>query len=161
MPGLRLVVAPRHVERVEETLATLRSRGLSFARFSALRDSDASASVLVLDTMGALGSFWTRASVAFVGGTLVPVGGHNLLEPAAAGAPVLFGPHTRHVDYPAVLLESGGGGFRVAGGAALGRTLVGLLTDPIRARQAGDRAREVAGRLRGATARALAALERP
>jgi len=161
VPGLRLVLAPRHVERVAETLATLRARNLTFARFSALRDSDASASVLVLDTMGALASFWTRASAAFVGGTLVPVGGHNLLEPAAAGAPVLFGPHTRHVEYPAVLLESGGGGFRVAGGAALGRTLVGLLTDPIRARAAGDRAREVASRLRGATERALAALERP
>ena len=92
---------------------------------------------------------------------MVRVGGHNLLEPAAAGAPVLFGPHTRSVEYPALLLESGGGGFRVGDGAALGRTLVGLLTDPIRARNAGDRARAVAGRLRGATARALAALDRP
>lgn len=159
IPGLRLVLAPRHVERVEETLATLRARGLPFARFSAIRGCDAGAAVLVLDTMGTLTSFWTRASVAFVGGTLVPVGGHNLLEPAAAGAPVLFGPHTRHVEYPALLLETGGGGFRVAGGPGLGHTLVGLLTDPIRARNAGDRARAVAALLRGATARALAALD--
>ena len=160
VPRLRLVLAPRHVERAEEALASLRARGLSFARFSAVHDGPSEVSVLVLDAMGALPSFWPRAAVAFVGGTLVRVGGHNLLEPAAAGAPVLFGPHTRHTEYPAVLLESGGGGFRVADGAALGRTLVGLLTDPIRARNAGDRARAVADKLRGATARTLAALDR-
>jgi 3-deoxy-D-manno-octulosonic-acid transferase len=95
-----------------------------------------------------------------VGGTLVPVCGHNPLEPAAAGVPVLFGPHTRHIDYPAVLLESAGGGFRVADGAALGEALAGLLVDPIRARNAGDRARGVADALRGATARTLTALDR-
>ncbi len=161
VPRLRLVLAPRHVERVEETLASLRARGLSFARFSALHDSPAEASVLVLDAMGALPSFWPKAAVAFVGGTLVPVGGHNLLEPAAAGVPVLFGPHTRHTEYPAVLLVSGGGGFRVADGAALGRALDGLLKNPARARNAGDKARGVADKLRGATARTLAALDNP
>jgi 3-deoxy-D-manno-octulosonic-acid transferase len=160
VPRLRLVLAPRHVERVEEALASLRARGLSFARYSALEGAATQVSVLVLDAMGTLPSFWPRTAVAFVGGTLVPVGGHNLLEPAAAGAPVLFGPYTRHIEYPAALLESGGGGFRVADGAALGRTLVGLLTDPVRARTTGDRARAVADGLRGATTRTLAALER-
>ena len=160
VPRLRLVLAPRHVERVEETLASLRARGLSFARFGALDGAATQVSVLVIDAMGALPSFWPRTAVAFVGGTLVPVGGHNLLEPAASGIPVLFGPFTRHIEHPALLLESGGGGFRVADGAALGRMLVGLLTDPVRARQAGERAQAVADGLRGATARALAALER-
>jgi 3-deoxy-D-manno-octulosonic-acid transferase len=158
VPGLRLVLAPRHVERVEETLAAVAARGLPYARLSSAHGSQAGVPVLVLDAMGALPSFWSRAAVAFVGGTLVPVGGHNLLEPAAAGAPVLFGPHTRHIDYPAVLLEAGGGGFRVADGAALGLALAGLLKDPARAREAGVRARAVADKLRGATARTLAAL---
>jgi 3-deoxy-D-manno-octulosonic-acid transferase len=160
VPRLRLVLAPRHVERVAETFAALRARRLPFARFSALHDAAPDASVLVLDAMGALASFWPRSAVSFVGGTLVPVGGHNLLEPAAAGAPVLFGPHTRHVDHPAALLETAGGGFRVAEGAALGRTLLDLLTDPARSRNAGERARGVADKLRGATARTLAALDR-
>ena len=114
--------------------------------------------VLVLDAMGALPSFWPKAAVAFVGGTMVPVGGHNLLEPAAASVPVLFGPYTRHTEYPAVLLESAGGGFRVADGAALGDVLIGLLKDPVRGRAAGDRAVAVADKLRGATARTLGSL---
>jgi 3-deoxy-D-manno-octulosonic-acid transferase len=158
VPRLRLVLAPRHLERVEEALTSLRARGVPFARFSAIHDAPDSASVLVLDAMGVLPSFWPRAAVAFVGGTLIPVGGHNLLEPAAAGVPVLFGPYTRHTEDPAVLLVSGGGGFRVDDGASLGRTLLGLLKDPIRARGAGELARGVAGKLRGATARTLAAL---
>ena len=160
VPGLRLVLAPRHVERAEEALAALRARGLSFARFSAVHDAGPGVSILVLDAMGALPSFWPRSAVAFVGGTLVPVGGHNVLEPAAASVPVLFGPYTRHTEHPASLLESAGGGFRVADGAALGRALVGLLTDPKRARGAGERARGVADKLRGATERTLAALAR-
>ncbi|MFI5351229.1 MAG: 3-deoxy-D-manno-octulosonic acid transferase, partial [Elusimicrobiota bacterium] len=123
-----------------------------------VHDAAPDVSVLVLDVMGALGSFWPRSAVSFVGGTLVPVGGHNLLEPAASGAPVLFGPHTRHIEHPAGLLESAGGGFRVADGASLGRTLLDLLTDPARSRMAGERARGVAEKLRGATARTLAAL---
>ncbi|HEX4047660.1 MAG TPA: glycosyltransferase N-terminal domain-containing protein [Elusimicrobiota bacterium] len=160
VPRLRLVLAPRHVERVAELLDALTARGVAFARLSSVHDAESGVPVLVLDAMGALPSFWPRAAAAFVGGTLVPVGGHNLLEPAAAGAPVLFGPYTRHVDYPAVLLESGGGGFRVADGAALGRKLVSLLQDPGRSRAAGDRARDVADGLRGATGRTLTALGR-
>ncbi|MFI5362275.1 MAG: 3-deoxy-D-manno-octulosonic acid transferase [Elusimicrobiota bacterium] len=159
-PKLKLVLAPRHLERVSQALASLSRRRLSFARLSAIDDAPSRATVLVLDEMGALPSFWPKAAVAFVGGTLVPMGGHNLLEPAAAGAPVLFGPHTRHVEYPSVLLESGGGGFRVPDGAALGAALAKLLADPLRARAASDRARAVAAGLRGATARAMAALER-
>ena len=159
-PRLRLVLAPRHVERVEETLAALRARGLAYARFSAVHDAAPESAVLVLDVMGALSSFWPRSAASFVGGTLVPVGGHNLLEPAASGTPVLFGPHTRHIEHPAALLESAGGGFRVADGAALGRTLLDLLTDPARSRIAGERAREVADKLRGATVRTLAVLDR-
>lgn len=160
VPGLKLVIAPRHVERVEELLTEVGARGLPCARLSAVHASQSDVPVLVLDAMGALPSFWPRAAVAFVGGTLVPVGGHNLLEPAAAGAPVLFGPHTRHIEYPAVLLEAGGGGLRVADGPALCLALLDLFKNPARARGAGDRARGVADQLRGATARTLAALDR-
>ena len=161
VPRLRLVLAPRHVERVAEVLALLRARGLPFARFGALHEPALGARVLVLDAMGLLPSFWTKATVAFVGGTLVPVGGHNLVEPAAAGVPVLFGAHTRHIEPPARLLEDGGGGFRVADAAALGAALEDLLKNPAEARLAGEKALESSRRLRGATARVLAALARP
>jgi 3-deoxy-D-manno-octulosonic-acid transferase len=159
VPALRLVIAPRHVERAEGLLSVLRERGIPFARYSALDEAAPGARILVLDRMGALGSFWPKASAAFVGGTLVPVGGHNLLEPAFAGVPVLFGPHTRHIEHPAVLLENGGGGFRVADGSGLALALADLLIDPPRARGVGSKARELARRLAGATSRTLAALD--
>ncbi len=161
LPALRLVLAPRHVERAEELASLLASRGMPFARYSALGEAARGARVLVLDAMGVLPSFWTKASAAFVGGTLVPVGGHNLLEPAAAGAPVLFGPHTRSIEHPAALLEREGGGMRVANAAALGAALRGLLADPVRAKAVGAKARELSGRLRGASDRVLAALDSP
>ncbi|MBI3563737.1 MAG: 3-deoxy-D-manno-octulosonic acid transferase [Elusimicrobia bacterium] len=158
-PGLRLVLAPRHVERAAQAVASVAERGLAVARWSALDAAPKDAAVLVLDAMGALGAFWPRALAAFVGGTLVPVGGHNLLEPAQAGVPVLFGPHTRHIEHPARLLEDGGGA-RVADGAALAAALTGLVCDPPRARGVGAKAKELSSRLRGATARSLAALEK-
>ncbi len=158
-PGLRLVVAPRHVERAAETAASVAARGLSSARWTALDAAPKDPAVLVLDSMGVLNAFWARAAAAFVGGTMVPVGGHNLLEPALAGVPVLFGPHTRHIEHPARLLENGGGGVRTADGAALAAALTDLVSDPDRARGIGGKARELAGRLRGATARTLALVE--
>ncbi len=154
-PGLRLVIAPRHVERAPQTLASALARGLTAATWSALDAAPKAPEVLVLDMMGALGAFWPRASVAFVGGTLVPVGGHNLLEPAQAGVPVLFGPHTRHIEHPAHLLENGGGGLRTADGPALYAALSELMGDRERARALGAKARESSARLRGASARTL------
>lgn len=157
-PDVRLVIAPRHVERAEEVFAALRAAGLPAARWSEAARAEHGARVLVLDAMGALGSFWPRAAVGFVGGTLAPVGGHNVLEPAQAGVPVLFGPDTNHVEHPALLLENGGGGFRVADGAALADALLDLLRDPDRARGIGSKARGLAEGLRGATDRTLVAL---
>lgn len=159
-PNLRLVAAPRHVERAAQAAAALGATGRRVLRWTELGALPAAdADVLVLDAMGVLPAFWPKAAAAFVGGTLVAVGGHNLLEPAAAGVPVLFGPHTGHVEYPALALERSGGGRRVADGLALGAALEELLLDPARARAAGAKARETAGRLRGASLRTLAALE--
>jgi 3-deoxy-D-manno-octulosonic-acid transferase len=160
VPRLRLVIAPRHVERAHETAAAMRASGRVVALLSELdaavaRDAD----ILVLDAMGALPGFWPKAAVAFVGGTLVPVGGHNLLEPAFAGLPVIFGPYTGHIALPAAALERSGGGVRAADAKALGAALEAFLTDPARARAAGDKARAAAEALRGATRRTLAALE--
>lgn len=159
-PSLRLVIAPRHVERARDLMRGMKTRNLGAVRWSELTGRPPmDVKILVLDEIGALTSFWPKAAASFVGGTLVPVGGHNVLEPAQVGVPVIFGPHTDHVEYPALLLENGGGGFRVADAEALAAALDALVKDPDRARGIGAKARELAGRLCGATERTIAALE--
>src|SRR6185503_3912101 len=103
--------------------------------------------------MGEMFLYFGVADVAFVGGSLVPVGGHNVLEPAAAGVPVLFGPHTSHVEEPAQALLQAGAARRVADGADLARTWTSLLGDA-GAREAMVKAgRRVLEENRGALAR--------
>lgn len=106
---------------------------------------------LVLDTMGDLATLYGRALVAFVGGSLVPRGGHNVLEAAAAGAPVLTGPHIETVADEMLALERADAGFRVTSRTEFVRCAVDLANDSA----AGARAREVARSFRGATARCL------
>ncbi|MBI4371169.1 MAG: hypothetical protein HY552_02610 [Elusimicrobia bacterium] len=162
VPGLRLVLAPRHPERSQEAWDALEAAGLRPARWSRLAAGEAAparAEALLVDAMGVLPSLYARARAAFVGGTLAPVGGHNLLEPAAAGVPVLYGPHTSHVEEPARLLEREGGGARVRNAEELGDRLARFAADPAAAREAGARAAQAARALRGAAARVLALLE--
>jgi 3-deoxy-D-manno-octulosonic-acid transferase len=114
-PSLYLVLAPRHPERAGGVESDIRERGLSFHKLSLESDADAGrAEVLLVDRVGELSSLYALAAAAFVGGTLVPIGGHNVLEPAAAGAPVLVGPHTNHVTEPVTALLRAGGAIRVA-----------------------------------------------
>ncbi len=156
-PRLRLVLAPRHLERAADAADLLAHAGLKAARWS--RAPDAGCAALLLDEMGVLPSFYGLARAAFVGGTLVKVGGHNLLEPALAGVPVLFGPHTGHIELPAALLSAhGGGGRRVADAAQLAERLIEFVKDEAAARAAGESARKSADGLRGAGARTLEAL---
>lgn len=136
-PGLRLLLAPRHADRFERAALLCASRGLRVARVSS-GDSAAEADVLLVDTFGGLAALYALADAAFVGGTLVPVGGHNLLEPLAAGVPVLFGPHTGHVVELAQELLRAGAGERVADAAALGQAWAALVANP------DERARRVA-----------------
>jgi 3-deoxy-D-manno-octulosonic-acid transferase len=100
-----------------------------------------------------LSELYSIADAAFVGGSLVPIGGHNVLEPAVHGVPVLFGPHTGHVAEPAAALESVGGGMRVASPRELAATVGDLLGDPGRRAEAGRRALELVESGRGALAR--------
>jgi 3-deoxy-D-manno-octulosonic-acid transferase len=155
--NLKLVMAPRHIERADEAYAALRRMGLPAARWRGWTEPGAEA--LLVDAMGLLPSLYALARAAFVGGTLVSVGGHNLLEPAAAGVPVLFGPYTDHVSLPARLLEAGGGGVRVADAAELAMQLDRLVASPEHARSVGARARLVSGSLGGATPKVLALLD--
>lgn len=153
---LALVVAPRHAERAHETLKALKDAGLKPALWS--RGHTPGADCALIDVMGVLPTLWPRAALAYVGGTLVKVGGHNLLEPALAGAPVLFGPHTWTLEHVARILENGGGGWRVHDARELADRLVDAAKDPARAAAVGGTARELAEALRGATRRTLTAM---
>ena len=142
IPGLTLVLAPRHPERVSEVLSLIASRGLTAVRRSALpgarrshAGSDTSHSrrepdIIVVDTVGELAQMYTVADVVFVGGSLVPHGGHNVLEAALRRKPVLMGPHTDNFREAAGQLAASGGAVVVRDAAALGLELRRLLADP-------------------------------
>ncbi len=159
LPGLRLILAPRHPERADEVAAILRERGLKFVRWSEPLPSQADPECLLVDALGALGALYPAGRAAFVGGSLVPVGGHNLLEPALAGLPVLFGPHTESAQSVAESLEKSGGGTRVTGAASLAEALSQLLGEPSRLAAAGEPALRTAKSFAGATERSFAHLK--
>jgi 3-deoxy-D-manno-octulosonic-acid transferase len=159
--GLRaaLVLAPRRIERAGAVLALARGRRVrarSVADSAPLRAGE----VLVLDTLGELPGLWARASVAFVGGSLVPgVGGHNLLEPARQGRLVLHGPHVESGREAAELLAACGAAERVADATDLARAVVGALRDPARTATLGAAGRAALEGRRGALERTLALID--
>lgn len=128
-PDLALVLAPRHPERVPEVVALVRAHGLTAVRRSDLPRDRAAGAVIVLDTVGELAQLYALADVVFVGGSLVPAGGHNMLEPALRRKPVLFGPHTGNFREAALLLSASGGGIVVPDADALAREVGRLLDD--------------------------------
>ncbi len=135
-PELALVLAPRHPERVGEVLGVLKSHGLAAVRRSDLPARRTPGAVIVLDTVGELAQLYAIADVVFVGGSLAALGGHNMLEPAMRGKPVLFGPHTTNFREAAGVLVASGGGQVVHDAAELGAELCRLLADPaLRERQ--------------------------
>ncbi|MCS7187840.1 MAG: hypothetical protein N3B10_03830 [Armatimonadetes bacterium] len=114
IPNLRLLLAPRHLERVESVILTVRSLGLTPVRRSMcvgkpLRQNE----VIVLDTIGELAKLYALATIAFVGGSLIQRGGHNIMEPVLHGVPVLFGPHVDNFRPHAELLLREKVGFKV------------------------------------------------
>src|SRR5207244_2480060 len=128
-PELGLVIAPRHPERAAEVLGRGGARGWPAVRRSELGRVREPRAVSVLDTVGELATLYAVADVVFVGGSLVPFGGHNMLEPALRRKPVLMGPHTQNFRESAALLESVGAAWIVRDGGELGRELTRLLAD--------------------------------
>ena len=140
-PEVKLIWAPRHLNRVPEVEEMLRGAGLAYAHRTRQDTRDpVHFDVIILDTMGELAAMYAAADMAFVGATLVPLGGHNLLEPAACSIPVLFGPHTENVRASAAALLRTGGGMIVRDGDELARQWLELLEDPRKRTQAGSAA---------------------
>jgi 3-deoxy-D-manno-octulosonic-acid transferase len=155
-PELHLIIAPRHPERsgeVERLLAARRLTSRKLSESPAAADGDPD--VLLVDGIGQLGKLYKLGMAAFVGGSLIPSGGHNVLEPAALGVPVLFGPHTETFAEPAAMLERAGGGKRVADAEELGRELSLLLGNPERRGTMASRAERLVAANRGALERSV------
>lgn len=162
-PSTVLLMAPRHIERAEQVETMLRSQGMTVQRRSAFRTGDAVAGsgprAVILDTRGELASVYREAAVAFVGGTLVPIGGHNLLEPAVWAKPVLFGPYTDNCAEIAAMLSRAGGGVRVMDAETLAQQVIRILTHPDDGTQMGRLAHHVIRQNQGALQRTLDAIE--
>jgi 3-deoxy-D-manno-octulosonic-acid transferase len=154
-----LVLAPRHRPRFAEVAALLAGSGFAWARRSeAGMPTTAAPDVLLLDTFGELEACYAAADLAFVGGSLASVGGHNLLEPAALGAPVLAGPHLASTREVADALSAAAGLRVVADAGALATAVCALMADPAARARLVAGARAVLDANGGAAQRAAAAL---
>jgi len=159
-PTARLVLVPRHPERAGGLLRELAQFGPDPQLLTRLRAGDTvdPARPLVVDTIGELEQVYAAADLVFVGGSLIPHGGQNMLEPAAQGRAVVYGPHVANFLQEAGLLERAGAALRLAGEADLGLALRALLDDPERRRSMGAAGRAVVEAQKGATALTLRAL---
>ena len=161
-----LLMAPRHIERASKLEQVIRHYGFTCLRRSqSSRDFGDHAQqngprVILLDTRGELPFIYRKGFVTFVGGTLVPVGGHNLLEPAQWGRPVIFGPYIDHCRDIARLLLEAGGGIQIQNQADLVSHLTRLIAHPLEAEDMGKRARNVVQAHRGVIARNLQWIDR-
>ncbi len=155
-PGRFLVLAPRHPERAAEVAALAAERGIAVVRRSRLPAAGVGpADVVVLDTVGELAAAFGMATVVFLGGSLAPVGGHNVIEPAAWGKPVVFGPHMQNFAEIADLFLANRAARRIAGAEELEPVLEELLSDPRERAALGAAARSLVAANRGAAARSL------
>ncbi len=152
-PALLTLLAPRHPERGPAVAAEAAAAGLATTRRAVGEPVGPGTAVHVADTLGELGLFYRVASVALVGGSLVPVGGHNPLEPARLRCPILLGPFTGNFEEPVARLLAAGGAVQVAPDAALGKAAAGaalaqavgnMLSEPDRARAMAEAAAAVA-----------------
>jgi 3-deoxy-D-manno-octulosonic-acid transferase len=154
-----LLLAPRHPERAGGVVELAHSLGLKAVRRSPLPPPQTETEVLVLDTVGELASLYQLAFVAFVGGSLVPKGGHNPIEPARFAVPVLSGPYVANFAAVYEVFCGQQGAFLVGNGQELGEKLAYFLDHPEQAQEAGQAAQAVLQAHTGATARTVDALE--
>ena len=153
-PKLQLLLAPRDPKRGPELESLARKMGFKAIRRNAVAKSG-DVDIVVLDTLGELLKCYSLCDIAFLGGTLVNIGGHNLLEPAAYGVPVLFGPYVESMRTVAEDLLACGGGRRVSGKEELEEVLNRLLDDSFERRNMGGRAKDLLRKNQGAVSRYL------
>ncbi len=158
LPQLQLLLAPRNIERAKEIVALGREQGLACRRWTS--GKDAQGPLLILDTIGELAGCYPMAEVVFIGGSLAPFGGHNPIEPAAAGVPVLFGPHMEDFAEIAAELHQRGGARQVDSTDALYVELRHLFADQAARRQMAESAGLCVRLNRGVVGRHLEVISR-
>jgi 3-deoxy-D-manno-octulosonic-acid transferase len=159
VPDLLTVVVPRHPQRFDEVAHMLEARGVAFQRRSAGTAVSASTRVLLGDSMGEMFAYYAASDVVFVGGSLLPFGSHNLIEPCAAGKPVLVGPSTYNFAEAAELAVQAGAAIQVPDAATLVVEAQRLLRDATAAERMSRAALDFASMHRGATARVMEMLK--
>ena len=174
VPGLLTVIVPRHPQRFNEVAGMLEKRGISYVRRSGLQDADPSPqpspargegvggrefSVVLGDSMGEMFAYYAACDVAFIGGSLLPLGGQNLIEACAMGKPVLIGPHTWNFEAVAQSALAAGAALRVEDPAALGAKLRELFADNALRERMSRQALAFSGSHSGASERVMAVIE--
>tara|TARA_B100000700_G_scaffold302064_1_gene371969 strand:+ start:21307 stop:22626 length:1320 start_codon:yes stop_codon:yes gene_type:complete len=155
-----LILVPRHPQRFDDVAALCTAQGMRLARRSKDERPGHDTSVYLADTMGELSTCYGAADVAFVGGSLVPIGGHNLLEPAVRRVPVVTGPSLENFSDVAAILREAGALTEVADAEALAKVLGTLIDDPAARARLGEAGWQVVAANRGALSRTLEGLER-
>lgn len=156
VPASRVLVAPRHLRNVPVYGAKLDALGIQWGLRS---DPGRKGRVVILDTFGELTAAYALSRAVFVGGTLVPIGGHNLVEPALSKVPVCYGPYTANVREAEEALTASGGGVRLTDASGLAEAFRAW-ADPSASREAGEKAYASVAAMRGATERTLRELLR-
>lgn len=156
---LLLVIAPRHPERFLEVAKLIRESGYEPVIRSTAQVPHAETAVYLVDTLGELNLFYSASDVAFVGGSLVPIGGHNVLEPALLAVPILVGPYMFNCLEVMNPLKNVGALIQISDQAGLVRALVTWLSDPVARKQAGLNAQRIVEENRGAVSKTLACIQ--
>jgi 3-deoxy-D-manno-octulosonic-acid transferase len=165
-PHLVMVLAPRHPERFAAVSTLLQNSGFAWSRRSAWEGKSPGTiaplqpgQIVLLDTIGELASVYSVAAVTFVGGSLIPAGGHNPLEPAQFGVPIVIGPH--YANFRAITDDlRAHNAIRIASSNELADSIAALISSPSNAQAMGERARHVFEQQAGATARSIAVLQK-
>ena len=158
LPDALLLIVPRHPDRFDSVADMLKSRAVAFGRRSLGEVPVPDQPVYLVDSLGELPHFYAAADAAFVGGSLVPIGGHNLLEPAVLALPIVTGPHNFNAEDIATLLQEADALQLVDDAAELGAAMAMLLGDPVLRQARGERAHRVFIDSGGALNRLLALL---
>ena len=160
VPNLLTVIVPRHPQRFDEVAELLNKRGLSFCRRSEFSLGSVAAdipgnSVILGDSMGEMFTYYAACDVAFIGGSLLPLGGQNLIEACAVGKPVLIGPYTFNFEQAAALAITAGAAQRVQNSMDLALAIKTLFADETKRQQMATAALRFSELSRGATLRTM------
>ena len=159
VPELLTVIVPRHPQRFREVAALVRQRGYKVQRRSENRPIEADTRIVIGDSMGEMFAYYAACDVAFIGGSLLPLGGQNLLEACAVGRPVIVGPHTFNFEEATNGAIEAGAAIRVSDERGLGSAISQLVSDSNRRRAMSEAGKRFADAHRGATEKTLALLK--